>query len=116
MELCKKLSEIGFPETENICFSLLVNPEWAIQIQNKKDILWTAYISYKCPSVMEMLDEILEKLGTLDCIEIWFDDNKWTSFIKYLPTHTYIHWYSLPNALAEMILWLHENNYISFSK
>ena len=25
-------------------------------------------------------------------------------------------WDTLPNALAEMILWLHENKYISFTK
>ena len=26
----------------------------------------------------------------------------------------YVRWESLPNALAEMILWLHENKYLTF--
>lgn len=127
LELCKKLTEISFPKTENY-----IDDKW--YISDFKE-------TYVCPSVMEMLDVIPENL--------FLKEKKTDEFYPYYPLYiTYsdsgkkveyrsiVYSYrdsvkmdcmlqnhclvkfedKLPNALAEMVLWLNENKYISFSK
>lgn len=109
LELCKKLKEIGFPHTE---FSYY--PEiWKVMMFSKNSVTWP------CPSVMEMLDVIpddirVEILPNNKYYTVWcyftnididskrFGSSDWSC--------------SVPNALAEMIIWLHENKHISFTK
>lgn len=99
LELCKKLTEIGFPETE----------------YKPTQYLNSEFNEYVCPSVMEMLDVMprtIEKNMFLECNHryVWYVN-------RYYDTSVHeICWSdkTLPNALAEMILWLKENNYINF--
>jgi len=117
LELCNKLTEIGFPETEKWYlwgwndFNIIKNREWFLH--------WVS--SFLCPSVMEMLDVIPkrikedEKIYRLEIAEngMWF-------YVKYIEhsmnpgKSLWHHNWTIPNALAEMILWLHENNHIKF--
>ena len=100
LELCKKLTEDGFPETYLSMIS------WVIQ--EKRGVSSIEYfqgvVPLVCPSVMELLDE----LPTFVAIE---KEDNWTySCYKFDFTPSY-NW-ALPNALAEMWLWLKENNYL----
>lgn len=116
LELCKKLTEIGFPQTENFWtdykFTQVKETKeyhWTI-----RDTIWTSdyeYIRefYLCPSVMEMLDvipksDIIIRWNYPDWRVIHDSKNYWTRDEF------------LPNALAEMVLWLNDNNYISFKE
>ena len=110
LELCRKLTSIGFPDTEKKWYKFDFD---SYGINSFKTEPFVAL----CPSVMEMLD-VMPYLS-------WF---AWISIEKatanYIVSYRISYWNdayevtksSLPNALAEMILWLHENNYISFSK
>lgn len=103
LELCRKLTEIGFPETE----ILMDVDSWTPQRQSQS-FLW-------CPSVMEMLDVMPKEINWRLLIIISYGDeriNLWYWDETKIPDKNW----PLPNALAEMILFLHENNYISFSK
>lgn len=92
LELCKKLMEAGFI--------------WSARSQ----VLWTD--KYVCPSVMELLDEIPKKIvywtegyfsiKKLDFYIVWYSFDNWQVSFSW----------TLPNALAEMWLWLKENNYV----
>ena len=109
LELCKKLKEISFPHTE---FSYY--PEiWKVMMFNKNAI------THPCPSVMDMLDLIPDKLPKTDeypmniyTLEIW---KKFVAYSCEWLARKIFDW-TVPNSLAEMILWLHENKYISFDK
>ncbi len=107
LERCKKLTEVGFPETDKE-----MTKNWDIVLENT--MMRPVCL---CPSVMEMLDIIPNP------IEI--DWNK--SFLSFCKTCATYSWYEyedenmlfeayqpLPNALADMILWLHENKHITF--
>ena len=112
LELCKKLTEAGFPKTE------LFYSEWK-HTQIQKEYKWIItdtinpwdYETYKdinvCPSVMELLDELPRSKN----LEIEF---RWIEVIvKYTDDRYLKHsfrWNLLPNALAEMWLWLKEND------
>lgn len=106
LELCEKLTEIDFPETEIMRDSI-----------NPYRIWWQDV----CPSVMEMLDIIPNEIETeipvffsIDKTQseyiISYSDNGIAKWIKYFVKA------SLADALAEMIIWLNENNYISFKE
>lgn len=122
IERCKKLTEIGFPMTEiyKIIYhkSIALPLEEVIEYNESKD--------YRCgniprivhPTVMEMLDVIPDTIRQDYQLYIWknselqywvsYRDVEWTEFIS-------IGWFdTLPNALADLIVWLHENNYIKF--
>lgn len=112
LDLCKKLTEAGFPETEKV---------WAKIFQFKKedleydisdrysDMLWECIWDYICPSIAELLDELpewmieFERIGKEWKIWYWYEDEN---------PHI-IYSINLPNALAEMYLWLKENNYLT---
>lgn len=98
LELCKKLTEIGFPKTDKICEAY---PE------KYPKTPWNIWLNcYYSPSVMEMLDVM--PTHELEIEDIW----NWS--VLHSSDNRMV--WTLPNALAEMILWLHENNYITFTK
>jgi len=118
LELCKKLTEIGFPETYSRWYWNCEN-SYSIWAQHPRPKDWE-HPEIPCPSVMEMLDVIP------DNIHIWQHQYSWRMSpysLAYIPNQSHEQWDSLiipitqwiPNALAEMILWLHENKYISLS-
>ena len=108
LELCKRLTEAGFPETEENC--LWYEGEDRLYTLEEMERLQ----KYACPSIAELLDELPEKIfyqpkwkwnDAFLCItkdEVWYY-GEWHSQI--------VHW-TPPNALAEMWLWLKENNYL----
>ena len=71
-------------------------------------------------TVMEMLDIIKIPLHHRLSIDKMFDIDDWewykVSFYSSEHFNDLIRWFqwTLPNALAEIVLWLHENNYITF--
>lgn len=108
LELCKKLTEIGFPTT----FQHIGDSGWTV--------IWCGEIPewmFVSPSVMEMLDE-LRKTDLRFCINFYSEHTIVTVFIW---DDEKMFWAEddcdepLPKALAQMILWLHENKYISFN-
>ena len=113
LELCKELTDIGFPEPTEKYYvrDWIVDKEWM-----KEN--WPCDCAI-CPSVMEMLD-VMPENSKFELYNQW--DNEWTVTWYYTDDeeqkHIQIEYriWTIPNALAEMILWLHENNFISFSK
>lgn len=153
IERCKKLTEIGFPATENI---MQVNKKWDSRIisqellkelseyeseycldkidnlEHHKFWWFSEYMSghewvykfhsesdvYVCPSVMDMLDVIPFSLTNSYCNSLminklrgWFWYDIYYSANK--PNDVVSDW-PLPNGLADLIMWLHKNNYIKF--
>ena len=93
LELCKKLTESGFPRTE-----IDIDKDWCLE----KD-----WAEYKCPSVMELLDEI-------PCSVTLLKKSDWTYSVNRNNPRNRKHteWKTASDALAEMYLWLKENNYL----
>ena len=121
LELCKKLTEAGFPETENVW---LDSKEWAFVWWSESFRLWGLkkiheeywYTFYRCPSIAELLDELPQS------IHIWHHEytlNITPYSITYIPNQSHsadiplLPWINVPNALTEMWLWLKENNYLT---
>ena len=137
LELCKKLTKIGFPYTEKNFIRAESAPLTIVEIYGEEDwmVITNAnfpkdWINYKCPSVMEMLDIMPKVINvgklpyTLNIMTGGKDTDYGIQYLNYsyADTHTYclsdlttIFW-TIPNALASMVLWLHENKYTSFSK
>lgn len=113
LDLCKKLTDIWFPRTEKY-----YNPKRE-SIEYFKWWLLGNW-EYWCPSVMEMLDEIPWEIkwdwATIVKNAYWY--YVWFDWVYASLWRANNNWQvkSLPNALAEMVLWLHETNYISFTK
>jgi len=110
LDLCKKLTAIGFPTT----FQHIWDSGWTV--------IWCGEIPewmFVCPSVMEMLDVMPNQIS--DGFEkhyliIW-KNYAWyerTRDGEVLNLCEFYQW--TPDALAYCVLWLQENNYISFSK
>lgn len=106
LELCKKLTAIGFPKTKEYA----VDYHWDFVEDD----------NLVCPSVMEMLDVMPIEIKKDD---IWYMLVVWWNWcVQYYPDNfnsfhiplADFRW-NIPNALAEMILWLHENDFVSFS-
>lgn len=133
LELCKKLTEAWFPTTE---YQYEKNNNkrsqafWDIKFWNN----WYSYtdnnwlLEAVCPSVMELLDEMPKEifLNELKYSLTILSDNNWKYagrdyvtqyWVRYETIHLKIlkniHWWNLPNSLAEMWLWLKENNYLT---
>lgn len=114
LELCKKLTEIGFPEATSC--------HWRKDSKGVYDTTFWPWNdeSFVCPSVMEMLDVIPRiKIDWYSYgINIWITQSRkyivWYRINDKNKISSSFQSWTLPNALAEMILWLHENNYISF--
>ncbi len=110
LELCKKLTEIGFPTT----FQHIGDSGWTV--------IWCGEIPewmYVSPSVMEMLDVMPDTIAQEYLLNFW-KNNDSQYWVQYEEVNGHSIWEcwkwfsNLPNALAEMILWLHENKYITF--
>lgn len=143
LELCKKLTEAGFPETELWIFDTrkswkshncpYINEyderkfipfwnieigDWELEITNFKDNPSEWYNESSplvCPSVMELLDRIkLNEKYTIDIDKNWevYSVMIFANKIDELTKNCPIFSWTLPNALAEMWLWLKENNYL----
>lgn len=127
LELCKKLTEIGFPETEKqwriswFWKEYILSENW-IDTEEVKKFVWV------CPSIMEMLDVIPQSIKewvlqiSHDCHDDWSWDlywaveySAWQSWSFPIESCDDDKWW-LPNALAAIVIWLHQNNYISFNK
>lgn len=140
-ERCKKLTEIGFPMTVTV-WSNFYNSEAggridAITTFDEYDKVNPQWV---CPSVMEMLDVIpefinyetdyekngKEKTVKRKCrIEITKLDLWYIVKIRDEDFSEPKDWYgwqwkafggTLPNALADLIFWLHENSYLTIWK
>ena len=117
LELCKKLTEIGFPKTQHTYSFWWDKCEEEFTIVDEDDDGVSRTEFYRCPSVMEMLDE-LRKTDLRFCINFYSEHTIVTVFIW---DDEKMFWAEddcdepLPKALAQMILWLHENKYISFN-
>lgn len=105
LELCKKLTEARFPKTEK-CFN---------DNEIRNDFDYTRDAEYNvCPSIAELLDEMPERIKWWEFQmwkkECWYFKDDATDNVHY-PVIVF-NKRSLPNALAEMWLWLKENNYL----
>lgn len=111
LELCKKLTEIGFPETENRISDEWIHTEeqyinWDIPSEN-----------YVCPSVMEMIDvlpEIIEDKYGIDYRLSISPHGCW--YEEFCNDTIGLFQWKIPKALAEVTIWLYENKYITFYK
>lgn len=138
LELCKKLTEIGFPKTQHTYSFWWDKCEEEFTIVDEDDDGVSRTEFYRCPSVMEMLDVIPDHIAHEEDEWKGWDyawqgwDYAWQLLInKRVINIGYDVFYNrliqepfnlhksdtdtLPNALAQMILWLHENKYISFN-
>ncbi len=128
LELCKKLTEIGFPKTQHTYSFWWDKCEEEFTIVDEDDDGVSRTEFYRCPSVMEMLDVMPRD------IHVWHHQYTWSItpyWFTYVPNQSHstdiIPFFATdmnddtaglsidPNAIAEMILWLHENKYISFN-
>ena len=119
LEICKKLTEVGFPKTEMYIWEYRhtqLNKEFEVTIRDNC-YEWD-YETFKnvwfCPSVMELLDELpsmirIEKLCIL----------KTTKLITWLYRTAYVDWSwidmvfsedTYPNSLVNVWLVLKEND------
>ena len=98
IELCKKLTEAGFPETE----------------YKPTQYLNSEFNEYVCPSVMELLDEMPKYVKWIP-LQVDYWTGQWTYCTHCYVKYSWLNytWLDLPNALAEMWLWLKENNYLT---
>ena len=131
LELCKKLTEAGFPRTEMYIGEYRhtqLNKEFEVTIRDSC-YEWD-YETFRnvwfCPSVMELLDEmpnwITIKYKDWDVWNYKLEiGRQWTSesieayYVHYVEWNWAYAFYlnTLPNALSEMWLWLKENNYLT---
>ncbi len=112
IELCAKLTEIEFPKTEKLLTSF-----WIYNNNSNLDSIQSE-VEYTCPSIMEMLDVIHFEIEFYwEFLQLYIKRvSKENSNLVYKKKAVEI-WnfnWPLPNALAEMIIWLHENECITF--
>lgn len=93
LERCKKLKEIWYPLRE----------------------AESPFANWERPSVMEMLDVIPEEINEYS---LWIRKQyNWdydVCFSDPMGDEMYDWFWTLPNALADLILWLVENGYLTF--
>lgn len=123
LELCKRLTEVGFPETEKFyCLyrhsQLSKDFNWEIRDTDGTGDYEYIKESYRCPSIAELLDEmpheIFKKWFWKWCLTIQKTDISYAVayLFEWVPRGEYFARTLLSDALAEMWLWLVENNYI----
>lgn len=126
-ELCNKLTSIWFPNTEKNISHYEWSISWEQMEKNKltgveyKDIE-TLVITWVLPSVMEMLEYVPAEIKMEKFWECYLKMQK--DAVYYTTSYDYDSDYwvkeifsdTLPNAMAEMVIWLYENNFISFNK
>lgn len=96
LDLCKKLTEAKFPETERCIWDSWNIYDFPAESYN---IPWERFIAYVCPSIAELFHELplhRESLTILSDKELSF---MWWQF----------EW-SIPDALADIWLWLQKHN------
>lgn len=112
-DLCNKMTAIGFPITE----TYIARWRWPFldEIHDDDPI---DRIEYVLPNIPEMLHHI----HTIE----WLSNHEYSIRIAYIGQWKYNVEYergfwpkypfqdTLPNALAKMCIWLHENDFISF--
>lgn len=111
---CKKLTELWFPETERWFFKEKDDTEF-IFTTNYWETNNPSYDRYVCPSVMEMMDTIPNKIGTFK-FRIEIHDSFFRSLYREIDidiTFMVKEW-TLPNILADTIISLAGNNHLSF--
>lgn len=129
LERCKKLTDITEKwrtfSTQLQWYQMVWKPETLRPVQHLAPIdIQEEFVAW-CPSVMEMLDVIpnfiedkKKRVFVIGGMGWYFHATK--SYVDY----SYTEWgnryelvnldWTLPNALADLIFWLHENNYIKF--
>ncbi len=140
LELCRKLTEAGFPETQLWIFDTRKSwkkyncpyvseyeepkfiPFWNIKIweseleitdfKNNPSAGYNESLPLVCPSVMELLDEIKIPIAMTKRTDWTYNISINNPYIRVKMNGKRIEW-TLPNALAEMWLWLKENNYLT---
>lgn len=113
LDRCRELTKLGFPRTAfawSISKTKILVDNWE---GRRPNIL--------CPSVSEMLDVIPDTLHDDWQLHIWKnnDSQYWVVFeeVNWDCLKTPWTWFeTLPNALADLIIWLVENNYLTFTK
>jgi len=123
LDLCKKLTEEGFPQTEMYIWEFRhrqLNKEFEITIRdNCYEWDYEEFRNFSfCPSIAELFDELPTWRNLTPIVEIVTNEllcpvrlisADW-EFIKAF-------WWNetdwIPNALAEMWLWLKENNLLN---
>lgn len=118
LERCKKLTDVGFPETQMERIQNSFSKDWIWMTDKARNELFdkrcfdnlfsTADVKrhYRCPSVMEMLDAIeWRNIRLLKWEQNWVETQD-----TCLNWHAFI--WTPPNALADMYIWLKENNYL----
>ena len=103
LELCRNLTEAGFPETEKF-----MDYKWNIYSE------WEIYHISVCPSIAELLDELPQYIDkhclTINAVGDGRSDVEYFNFNDEDLMVTFC--WTLTNALAEMWLWLIENSYL----
>lgn len=131
LDLCKKLTEAGFPETDQIqvrsVWRYVTWPnagQWfEFKIQRRPrpwdPVTCDCKEEYYCPSVMELLDKMPKDYSDtfVSSFKITIDmrnEEQWAtiSVTKNGATNYEEFTWTFPNALASMWLWLKENNYL----
>lgn len=137
LELCKKLTEIGFPITElefhwggRYTWKIVQDEEWddieELVVEYQIGEVRTNFTDYKfpalvCPSVMEMIEVMPATIFVEWAYRMYIHKcDDWTHCIEFIDTDgnsivEKIYW-TLPNILAEMIICLKEKNHLSFSE
>lgn len=117
LELCKKLTANWFPKTEKCWTRSLKWDEESKTFPYELSSRPTPWGYYFAASVMELLDELPQSIikfqltHWLSMYKRDFWDNLWQ--VCYYNNWSGIYRRdTLPNALAEMWLWLKENNYL----
>lgn len=129
LERCKKLTKVGFPETQMERIQNSFSKDWIWMTDKARNELFdkrcfenlcsTADVKrhYRCPSVSELLDEmpywvILSKLkpDKYGNFKIKKEYTVSTSPCGSIENHK-THW-TPANALSDMYIWLKENNYL----
>lgn len=128
LEPCKKLTANWFPKTEKCWTRSLKWDEESKTFPYEVSSRPTPWGYYVCPSVMELFDEMPKEIypkWLKHSLTILSDNNGIYAWRDYLTQYWVrydtidqkicinIHWWNLPNALAEMWIWLKENNYIN---
>lgn len=114
LDRCKKLTELGFPETINGWWRNYwsrINPD--VRIHHEKYHFWK-WRPLVLPSVIEMMDLIPKDIF----YDIFPYQEKQEYFVEIISSTCFksISSDTIPNALADMIIWLVENDYLSFKK
>jgi hypothetical protein len=119
LELCKKLTSHGFPDTNANYYCLWNDIRFYERYSDSTWEFWDYCEKHSvCPSIAELLDELpieIRQDGIWYMLVIWgnwclqyYPDN-FNAFHRPLADFRW----TLPNALAEMWLHLKENNYIT---